>query len=104
MSFSTMRAALVLATAAFGVIHAALAADVIKGADLYRQHCVGCHGSNGRPQMPLAPDFSRPTALLKPDTTLLHSIRKGQGAMPGYQGQLRDREILDIVAHMRTFR
>ena len=29
---------------------------------------------------------------------------KGRGGMPAYQGQLRDREILDIVAHLRTLR
>jgi cytochrome c6 len=104
INFSSMRVTLVLMGTACGVMHAAQAADVIKGADLYKQHCVGCHGSDGRPKMPSAPDFSRPTALLKPDTTLLGAIRNGQGAMPAYQGMLRDREILDIVAHLRTFR
>jgi mono/diheme cytochrome c family protein len=82
----------------------ATAADVLAGADLYRRHCTACHGNDGRPVMPSAPDFSRPLALLKPDMTLLAAIRGGRGAMPGYDGQLRDREILDIVAHLRTFR
>jgi cytochrome c6 len=54
--------------------------------------------------MALAPDFSRPSALLKPDLVLLASIRTGKGAMPAYQGQLRDRDMLDIVAHLRTLR
>ncbi len=80
------------------------AADVMKGAELYRQHCAGCHGGDGRPVMPMAPDFSRPNALLKPDLTLLDAIRAGKGAMPAYRGQLRDRDILDIVAHLRTLR
>jgi cytochrome c6 len=52
----------------------------------------------------MAPDFTRPTALLEPDLTLLATIRAGRGAMPAYRGQLRDREILDIVAHLRTLR
>ena len=82
----------------------AQAADVIKGSELYRQHCASCHGNNGRPQMVGAPDFSQPTALLKPDMTLLQSIRTGKGAMPAYQGLLRDRDLLDIVAHLRTLR
>jgi cytochrome c6 len=34
----------------------------------------------------------------------LVSIRTGRGAMPAYQGVLRDREILDIVGHLRTLR
>lgn len=80
------------------------AADVVKGADLYKLHCSGCHGGNGRPVMSVAPDLSLPTALLKPDVTLLGAIQRGKGSMPSYQGVLRDREILDIVAHMRTWR
>jgi len=82
----------------------ASAADIVKGAELYREHCASCHGSNGRPVMIGAPDFSQPTALLKPDMNLLQSIRAGRGAMPAYQGLLRDREVLDIVAHLRTLR
>lgn len=94
-----------LLTLAMGLSGAELqAADVIKGADLYRQHCASCHGARGRPQMVGAPDFSQPTALLKPDMTLLQSIRAGKGAMPAYQGLLRDRDLLDIVAHLRTLR
>jgi cytochrome c6 len=80
------------------------AADVVNGAALYRQHCAACHGADGRPVMPSAPDFSRPTTLLKPDLVLLNAVRAGKGAMPAYQGQLRDREILDVVAHLRTLR
>jgi cytochrome c6 len=82
----------------------AQAADVARGAEIYRNHCTGCHGQGGRPVMPMAPDFSRPTALLKPDLALMAAIRSGRGAMPAYQGVLRDREILDVVAHLRTFR
>jgi cytochrome c6 len=80
----------------------AQASDPLRGADLYRAHCSACHGGNGRPQLPGAPDFTRPTALLKPDVALLGTIRNGKGAMPGYAGQLRDREILDLVTHLRT--
>lgn len=80
----------------------AVAADVLRGAELYQRHCVQCHGPRGRPVLPAAPDLSRPTALLKPDLALLASIRAGRGAMPAYTGLLRDRDILDIVAHLRT--
>lgn len=81
----------------------AQAGDPQRGGELYRQHCQSCHGGDGRPVLPNAPDLTRPTALLKPDLALLTSIRAGRGAMPAYQGALRDREILDIVAHLRTF-
>ena len=93
-----------LLIAALAAWPAAHAADTVKGAELYRLHCAGCHGGDGRPVMPTAPDLSRPTALLKPDPMLLAAIRAGRGAMPAYLGLLRDRDILDIVAHLRTLR
>lgn len=82
----------------------ARAGDALRGAELYRQHCSACHGAGGRPVLPTAPDFTRHNALLKPDLMLLASIRKGRGAMPAYDGVLRDRDILDIVTHLRTLR
>jgi cytochrome c6 len=82
----------------------AAAGDALRGSDLYRSHCAHCHGPSGKPVLPGAPDFKQPTALLKPDTALLALIREGRGAMPGYAGLLRDREILDLVSHLRTLR
>lgn len=82
----------------------AAASDPMAGALRYRQHCAHCHGDNGRPVMPGAPDFTRPMALMKPDLALLEVVRGGRGAMPAYAGVLRDREILDVVAHLRTLR
>ncbi len=99
-----MKLVLLALTGALLAFAPAHAADVMKGADLYRLHCASCHGFDGRPIMSVAPDLSQPMALLKPDISLLAGIRNGKGAMPAYQGILRDREILDIVAHMRTFR
>ncbi len=98
-----------VATTAAALLMAAIspvlqAADINRGAELYRIHCTNCHGGDGRPLMPGATDFSRPSALLKPDLSLLSVIRAGRGGMPAYQGQLRDREMLDIVAHLRTQR
>lgn len=102
-SFVTPRSAaglLVLLQALAGA--PALAADVMRGAELYQRHCMQCHGAKGKPVLPAAPDLSRPTSMLKPDLALLASIRAGRGAMPAYVGMLRDRDILDIVAHLRT--
>jgi cytochrome c6 len=78
--------------------------DALHGAELYRLHCSACHGPGGRPVLPTAPDFTQHTTLLKPDLVLLASIRRGRGAMPAYDGVLRDTEILDVVAHLRTLR
>ena len=80
----------------------ALAADISKGGTLYATHCAACHGAGGNPVMPGAPNFRRSEALLRPDSQLLTSIRNGKGAMPAFFGVLRDREILDVVAYLRT--
>ena len=93
---------LVLAACSLG--SGSWAADTLRGGELYQVHCAACHGSDGRPVLPIAPDFTLPATLLKPDLTLLSTIRGGRGAMPAFQGLLRDRDILDIVAHLRTLR
>lgn len=80
------------------------AADVQRGAELYRLHCTSCHGAGGRPVLPGAPDFTQPITLLKPDLRLLDALKAGRGAMPAYAGLLRDAELLDLVAHLRTLR
>lgn len=85
-----------------GAAAPARAGDTVRGAEIYRNQCAICHGSNGRPVMPAAPDFSRRTTLLKPDPVLLQSIRAGKGAMPAYEGILRDLQILDVIAYLRT--
>lgn len=83
---------------------AAHAADPNRGADLYRQHCTACHGAAGKPVLPGAPDLTRPGALLKPDPALAATLRAGRRGMPAYGGVLRERELFDVIAHLRTFR
>ncbi|RZS58140.1 c-type cytochrome [Sphaerotilus mobilis] len=80
------------------------AADPSSGGATYQRLCAQCHGSRGVPVLPVAPDFSAPTALMKGDGALLAVIRDGRGAMPAYQGQLKERDMLDVVAHLRTLR
>lgn len=92
------------ATLALAGAGGARASDPLRGADIYQKHCAQCHGNNGRPVLPLAPDFSRLERLLQSDLALLMSIRNGRGAMPAFQGMLRDRDILDAIAHLRTLR
>jgi cytochrome c6 len=43
-------------------------------------------------------------ALAKPDSVLVTTIRSGRGAMPAFGGMLRERELADVVAHLRTLR
>jgi cytochrome c6 len=80
----------------------ACAADVQRGGALYTTHCAVCHGANGSPVMPGTPNFRRMESLMRPDLQLVTAIRNGKGAMPAYFGILREREMLDVVAYLRT--
>jgi cytochrome c6 len=81
---------------------AAGAADITKGGALYAQHCAVCHGANGNPVVPGTPNFRRMESLVRPDTQIANAIRNGKGGMPAFFGILRDREILDVIAYLRT--
>lgn len=99
---SAIRLLALLALALCGA--AAQAADPGRGAGLYQSNCAVCHGAQGRAVMPGAPSFNRGDALLRPDMTLLAAIRAGRNAMPAFQGRLPDRDIMDVIAYMRTLR
>lgn len=78
------------------------AADVAKGGQLYSRHCAGCHGASGVPVMPGAPNLTRPEAMMRSDGSVAAVIRTGRMSMPGFRGILRDSEVYDVIAFMRT--
>lgn len=80
------------------------AANPVQGGQLYTQHCAVCHGANGISVMPGAPNFARKERVFQPDAVLLNSVKFGKNAMPGFTGMLRDQQILDIIAYIRTIR
>ena len=80
----------------------AQAGDTNRGRQLYGKNCAVCHGDNGRSVMPGAPNFNRGETLLRPDSALLLQIRNGKNACPAYRGMLSDRDILDVIAFLRT--
>lgn len=101
------RASLALATVAVALLATGFsselyAADNFKGRQIYASNCSACHGPTGRSVMPGAPNFDRGEGVLKPDFTLLASIRAGKNAMPAFQGILSDRDIMDVIAFVRT--
>lgn len=97
--------AIALCTIVFAAPTAAVwPANLASGGALYAQHCASCHGVTGVSVMPLAPNFARSERLLQPDVALTTAIRNGRNAMPAYAGILTDREILDVVAYLRTLR
>lgn len=101
-SRSFPRSGIALAAVFLLAAGSARAADIQRGGTLYATHCAVCHGANGTPVMPGTPNFRRMETLMRPDLQLVIAIRSGKGAMPGYLGILRDREILDVVAFLRT--
>lgn len=85
---------------AMGWAGGAYAADSNNGARLYTTHCGGCHGDKG--VMAGMPNFQRSEGLFRPDGELLARIKQGTGVMPAFNGLLSDRDIFDIIAHLRT--
>jgi cytochrome c6 len=80
----------------------AYAASPDRGQQIYASYCASCHGSGGTPVWPGAPDFKRAGSLMRPDGQLVALIRQGRGAMPAYLGIIKDREMLDLIAYLRT--
>ena len=96
LSAGAVSAVLLLAS---GASHGA---DPNKGRQLFATNCAICHGQTGKSVMPGAPNFDRGEGMLRPDFTLLAAIRSGKNAMPAFQGILPDRDILDVIAYLRT--
>jgi cytochrome c6 len=92
----------IAAAGAFLLMSTVHAADVFKGKEVYTRQCSICHGQAGVATMAGVPDLSRGEGLMRPDPALMGSIKAGINAMPAYLGILSDREILDVIAFMRT--
>jgi cytochrome c6 len=52
--------------------------------------------------MPDAPNFAQNESLMQANNILLISIKNGKNAMPAYKGILKDQDILDVIAYLRT--
>lgn len=100
-----LRAAVLVAAVVAGTVFAeASAADPGNGARLYNVHCLACHGMAGRAVLPQVPNFARGERLMEPDFMLLQSVKMGKNAMPPFMALLKDQEILDVLAYLRTLR
>jgi cytochrome c6 len=92
-------AAAVLALALLVPAHAA---DTVRGGQLYAMHCASCHGPAGQGLFPGTPRMNRGERMMQSDLALLDTLRRGKNAMPGYLGVMRDRDLLDVIAYLRT--
>ena len=85
--------------------------DGEQGRDLYRIHCLECHGTEGRGDGPRAALLApRPGNLVsaatstKTDEELLEILAKGvpRTAMRGWSDQLSDEEQRNLLVYVRT--
>lgn len=80
----------------------AMAGDPFKGREIYQQHCVSCHGADGRGTQPGVPDFTRGQGLMVSDLQLIATLQRGKSLMPAYQGMLSEYQLADAITYIRT--
>ena len=82
--------------------------SVAKGAQLYQQNCISCHGANaegnGMAGMMLKPKPAdlRAMAGYHPDGDFAYKIREGRGAMPAWKNVLQDNQVWHLVNYIQT--
>jgi len=90
------------------------AASIARGGELYAQHCVACHGTDGRGQGPLAatqpvwpPDLAGPLLWRRADGDLLWHLlhgmkdRHGAATMPAF-AQLGDGDAWALIDFLKA--
>jgi len=95
--------ALFVSTSVFLFGAEAMAADPRNGAKIYNIQCISCHGASGAGALPGMPDFRRGQSLFAANAVLVQVLENGSGIMPAYRGLLTTQEMLDVIAHLRTF-
>ena len=85
-------------------------ADVAAGKRIYMEVCKTCHGLDGRGPgdmkfSPPAADLTSPQVQTKLDSRLYNSIHEGRAntAMGAWKYELNTKEVLDVLAYVRTF-
>ena len=68
----------------------------------YKAKCAMCHGADGKGGKMGTRDFASAEVKAESDAQLTDIISKGKGKMPAYTGKLKDTEIKDLVAYIRT--
>jgi len=95
---------------------ASVQGDSAKGKKTYDTLCVGCHGETGKGDGPAATalnpkpkDLSNKTLMSALTDAFLYEITAKGGAgvdrsplMPGWNGTLKEQDIWDVVAYMRS--
>ena len=72
-----------------------------KGREIFHSRCAVCHGFDGVPELPEAPDFSKGERLEKSDAELIEAIKHGKDIMPAWKDELSEDEIGQVLAYSR---
>ncbi|NJO36522.1 MAG: cytochrome c [Rhizobiales bacterium] len=100
-------------SSAYGDVERFDEGDASSGARLYKRYCRGCHGEDGRGGahtfMPHIGNLTKKGYIeVLPDSYLYTAIADGgeavgkSGYMPAWKTKLTDREVKDLVAHIRA--
>lgn len=72
----------------------------------YKAKCAMCHAADGKGSPTGlkmgAHDFTSADVQKQTDAQLTEAVTKGKGKMPPYEGKLKDTEIKDLVAFVRS--
>ncbi len=76
-------------------------------ADLYKAKCASCHAADGSGDTPAgkklgAHDFRSAEVQKQTDAQLTEVIKKGKNKMPAYEKTLKEAQVKELVAYIRT--
>lgn len=82
-------------------------ASVKRGEQLYKEHCLSCHGIDGEGKGPITPEGMKPVNLRKvarevKNFKFFMSISQWQGDMPGWKETFDDKQREDLVAYIKS--
>ncbi|MCY1201204.1 Cytochrome C oxidase, cbb3-type, subunit III [compost metagenome] len=85
------------------------ATSIAQGRVLYAQHCVSCHGTDGKGEGPLAaslavwpPNLTGPLLWRRADGDLLWRVLHGTATMPGFGGPLDAADAWALIDYMKA--
>ena len=102
MKYISFRMVLAMLLACGLVALCAAPAVAQDAAATYKSKCAMCHGPDGKGGKMGTRDFASPEVKAESDAQLTEIITKGKGKMPPYGAKLKDTEIKDLVAYVRS--
>lgn len=69
------------------------------GKQIYQKLCVECHGENGKKGLYKSPDL---TASVLTEVEMRERILNGRGIMRGYNNELSDQQVDEVIGYIST--